>query len=102
LADPNTSGTPPPTEGGGVLPPDPNLALIFNLLGGACGGYFLLGQKQKAIASLLLFIVLFVPSSCGTGSLIVALAAAVDSYLQAQELAAGRPIGQWTFLRRHL
>jgi len=101
VPDQNDPGTPPPPAGGGVLSPDPNLALILNLLGAGCGGYFLIGQKQKAIASLILFVTLFAPPSCGTGSLLVALAAAIDAYLQAQELAAGHRIGQWSFFRGH-
>jgi hypothetical protein len=89
--------TPPPTQGGGNV--DPRLIFVLNLLAGACGGYFLLGQKQKGIAALVLFALLFIPPSCGTGSMIVALVTAVDGYLQAQQRAAARKIGRWTFFR---
>ena len=46
-----------------------------------------------------LFALLFAPPSCGTGSMLLALVTAVDGYLQAQQLAAGRTIGQWTFFK---
>lgn len=86
---------PPPATGGGR--PDPSLTLILNLLAGACGGYFLIGQKQKGIAALVVFLLLFVPPSCGIGSMLLSLLTAIDGYLQARRLATGHAIGQWSF-----
>ncbi len=75
---------PPPATGGGRI--DPNLTFLLNLLGGACAGYFLLGQRKKGVAALLLFAVLFAPPSCGTASMLVALVTAIDGYRQAGKL----------------
>jgi hypothetical protein len=82
---------PPPSTGGGRI--DPNLTFVLNLLGAASAGYFLLGQKKKGIAALVLFAVLFAPPSCGTASMLVALVTAIDGYRQARKLqsdASGR------------
>lgn len=75
---------PPPATGGGRI--DPNLAFLLNLLGAACAGYFLLGQKKKGIGAFVLFAVLFAPPSCGTVSMLIALVTAVDGYRQARRL----------------
>ncbi len=98
MPDPAGSDAPPPVEGGGRV--DPNLTLILNLLAGACAGYFLLGQKQKGVAAIIVFLLLLAPPSCGTGSMLFALVTAIDGYRQAQQRAAGRPIGQWTFFNQ--
>jgi len=87
---------PPSTTGGGA---NPNLVFVTNLLVAGALGYFLLGQKQKAVAALVLFALLLIPPSCGTGSMLVALVAAFDGYQQAQLAAGGRAIGQWTFFQ---
>ena len=93
--DLHVSNAPPPATGGGRV--DPNLTFILNLLAGACAGYFLLGQKQKGVVALIVFLLLLSPPSCGTGSMLLALVTAVDGYLQAKQSAAGRVIGAWTF-----
>jgi hypothetical protein len=87
---------PPSPTGGGA---NPNLVFVTNLLVAGALGYFLLGQKQKALAALIVFALLLVPPSCGTGSMLLALVAAFDGYQQAQLAANGRSIGQWTFFR---
>jgi hypothetical protein len=73
------------------------LIFIANLLGAGAAGYWLLGQKQKAIVAAVLFFAVAWPS-CFSASGLIALICAVDGYLQAKALEAGRPIGQWTFL----
>ena len=83
--------TPPPpaSGGGGALvypsspPKDPVLILLLNLfLAGV--GYLVIGQKTKGIVVI-----------------VVAIAAAVDGYLQATQLKAGHAVGQWTFFNDH-
>jgi len=96
-----------PTPGDAVRPsPDgravsPVTVFICNLLIAACLGYFRIGQKQKGWTALVLFLLLAFPTWCA-GSLLVSLVAAVDGYLQASELEAGRRIGQWTMFRSHV
>jgi hypothetical protein len=51
-------------------------------------GYFLIGQKQKAIAALIYTIVL---SIIGIGAF-VPIVAAIDGYMVAQKLAAGETL----------
>ena len=79
-------------------PPDPNLILVLNLLLFGCAGYWLLGQKTKAVLAAIAWFAGL--STCGVVSGLVMALAAVDGYMQAQELAAGRPIGPFTFFRR--
>jgi hypothetical protein len=88
----------------------PEVAATANLFFGA--GYALLGQKRKAVLAavaqlighalpffifngifswLLMFVALNIP-----------ITAAIDAYLQAEQLEQGKPIGQWTWFRRHL
>jgi hypothetical protein len=107
------TGTPPPppppnpgTGGGDIVypqqpPKDPILILVLNLFVAGCVGYFMIGQKNKAIVALIAFIVGFVPPICGTLSGLVAVVAAIDGYLQAQHLQAGHPVRQWTFFNNH-
>jgi hypothetical protein len=108
-----TPPPPPPVEGGGGTgggggdliqpaqpPKDPVLILVLNLLLGGCVGYFIMGQKMKGIVAVIAFVVAF-PFTCGTVSSLVAIVAAVDGYLQAQQLKAGFPVGQWTFFNDH-
>ena len=83
------------------MQPDPELVAALNLLPGAAGGYARLGQKKKAIAALIVWIVFLVPPSCGIVSGVVAIVAAIDGYQQARHLKNGHPIGQWTWFRKH-
>jgi hypothetical protein len=106
---PGGSYTPPPTSatpagGGDLVPPtqppkDPILVLVLNLLLFGCVGYFIIGQKMKGIASLVIWILGL--ASCGIVSGIVAVVAAVDGFMQAQQLQAGHPVAQWTFFQDH-
>ena len=79
-------------------PPDPNLILVLNLLLFGCVGYWILGQKAKAVIAAVAWCAGLM--SCGVISGLVMAFAAVDGYMQAQELAAGRPIGPLTFFGR--
>ena len=99
---------PPPPTGGGpggeiiypTQPPkDPIIVLVLNLIGFAGIGYLIMGQKNKGIVAIIAWVVFLVPPSCGTLSGLLAVAAAIDGYLQAQHLQAGHPIGQWTFFQ---
>ena len=74
--------------------------LILNLLllGGV--GYIILGQKTKGIVAIVVYLVVAIPT-CGVGSGLVSIAAAIDGYLQAQQLQQGHPVGQWTFFNDH-
>jgi hypothetical protein len=106
-----TSYTPPPpppppgpAAGADLIYPssvtkDPTATLLLNLFL-MCVGYFYLGQWQKGLAALAAGIVLGVPT-CGGGFGVVAVFAAVDGYLQAQQLQAGLPLAQWTFFKDH-
>ncbi|HKO02155.1 MAG TPA: hypothetical protein VJ032_10700 [Thermoanaerobaculia bacterium] len=106
-----TPPPPPPVEGGGgpgggeliypAQPPkDPILILVLNLLLAGCVGYFILGQKMKGIVTLVVWILGL--ASCGIVSGLVAVATAIDGYLQAQHLQAGHPVGPWTFYKNHM
>lgn len=104
-AEKSTSPPPPAADGGGAIAPsnppqDPILILVLNLFVGGCLGYFKIGQTQKAIAALISFIGLAFVALCA-GPVFVAILAAIDGYMQAQQLEAGHPIGQWTFLNDH-
>jgi TM2 domain-containing membrane protein YozV len=113
---PGGSYTPPPppppppvaggTPSGGDLvypqqpPKDPVLILVLNLLIAGCLGYFMIGQKMKGIVAVIIWVVgLFL--TCGAASGLVAIVAAVDGYLQAQQLKNGVPVAQWTFFNDH-
>jgi hypothetical protein len=95
----------PGAPGGGDLiypsqpPKDPILVLVLNLLllGGV--GYIIMGQKTKGIVAIVAWIVLTVVT-CGIGS-VIAIATAIDGYMQAQQLQQGHPIGQWTWFNNH-
>ena len=98
--------TPPPApSGGGDLvypqqpPKDPILILVLNLLLFGGVGYFLIGQKMKGIVAIVLWALGLL--TCGIGSGIVAIVGAIDGWMQAQELQAGRPVAQWTFFKDH-
>jgi hypothetical protein len=114
METPGGSYTPPPTPpaapgGGGpsggelvypMQPPkDPILVLVLNLLVAGCVGYFIIGQKMKGIVALIAWVLGL--ASCGIVSGIVAIIAAIDGYLQAQQLQAGHPVAQWTWFNDH-
>ncbi|HXG57921.1 MAG TPA: hypothetical protein VNL91_02770 [Thermoanaerobaculia bacterium] len=103
---PPPAGSPAPGGGGSDIvhptqpPKDPVLVLVLNLLVAGCVGYFIIGQKTKGIVALIAWIVLL-PLTCGAGSGLLAIVAAIDGYLQAQLLQKGTPVGQWTFFNDH-
>lgn len=108
---PDSSYTPPPPPPGGgstsgeliyptTPPKDPVLVLVLNLLVAGGVGYIIMGQKVKGIVAIVAWLVLLVVT-CGAGSGLVAIVAAVDGYLQAQQLQAGHPVGPWTFFNDH-
>ena len=108
--NPPGSYTPPPAPpaggaGGGDLvyptqpPKDPILVLVLNLLIAGGLGYIIMGQKTKGIVAIVIWLVGLV--ACGIPSGLVALVAAIDGYLQAQQLQQGKPVGQWTFFNDH-
>lgn len=75
-----------------ITKPDANpiLFALLNLfvMGGL--GYFLMGQKKKAIIAIVAFVVL----TCFGLSPIVAILFAYDAYLLGQKLQAGESIGE--------
>ena len=98
----NQTPPPEPRPGGGNLTktPDPVFISILNLfLGGA--GYLVLGQRIKGITAIALCLILLFPPSCGTLSGVVAAIAAVDGYMQAEQVQQGNAIGSWTFFHNH-
>lgn len=69
--------------GGATVPsPDPNLILVLNLLLFGCAGYWLLGQRAKAVVAAVLWIAGL--ATCGVLSGLVAVVAAYDGYKQAK------------------
>lgn len=99
--------TPPIMPGGGgdlvyptAPPKDPILVLILNLLLAGGVGYIIMGQKTKGIVAIVSWVILLFVT-CGAGSGLVAIVAAIDGYMQAQQLQAGHPVGQWTFFADH-
>lgn len=98
-----SGSTPPPSSGDLIYPTtppkDPVIILVLNLIL-VCVGYFVLGQWQKGIAAIAAALLIGVPT-CGLGVGLVAVAATIDGYMQAQQLQAGHPIGQWTFMKDH-
>ena len=112
---PDGSYSPPPPPppsgptggmGGGQLvyptnpPKDPVLVLVLNLLllGGV--GYIVMGQKTKGIVAIAASVVIGV-LTCGAGAVAIGAFGAVDGYLQAMQLKAGHPVGEWTFFNDH-
>ncbi|HET7435501.1 MAG TPA: hypothetical protein VFN10_12410 [Thermoanaerobaculia bacterium] len=81
-------------------PKDPILVLILNLLVAGGVGYIIMGQKMKGIISIIVWVVLVVPT-CGVVSGLLSIVTAIDGYLQAQLLQKGTPVGQWTFFNDH-
>jgi hypothetical protein len=94
----------PPPGGGGALvypsqpPKDPILTLVLNLILGGVG-YIIMGQKTKGIVAILVWLVVGF-ATCGIG-FSLSLLTAIDGYLQAQQLQAGHPVGEWTFFNDH-
>jgi uncharacterized membrane protein len=81
-------------------PPDPVLVLLANLFGFAGLGYLMLGQKEKAVIGVALWLIAAYPT-CFSASLLIAAIAAVDGWMQAQHLASGLPLGPFTMFRQH-
>ncbi|MGA7616560.1 MAG: hypothetical protein WBX15_15415 [Thermoanaerobaculia bacterium] len=80
-------------------PKDPTIVLLLNLfLGGV--GYLIMGQWQKGAAALVIWIA-GMPLTCGLASGAVAIFAAIDGMMQAQQLQAGFPVAHWTFFKDH-
>src|SRR5437764_1140355 len=73
------------------------LALNLLLFGGV--GYIIMGQKMKGYVAIVVWILGL--ASCGIVSGIVAIVAAIDGMMQAQQLQAGHPVGEWTFFQDH-
>src|SRR3954447_17105815 len=96
---PAGGGAPPTAPRGGDLvyptqpPQNPVLVAILNLLVFGGVGYIIMGQKTKGIVAIVVWLV-GIPA-CFIPSLIVAAVAAIDGYLQAMQLQAGNPVGQW-------
>ena len=96
---------PEPGAGGGDLvyptqpPKDPILVLVLNLLVAGGVGYIIMGQKTKGIVAIVVWLVGLV--ACGIPSGLVAIVAAIDGYMQAQQLQQGHPVGQWTWFSDH-
>ena len=95
----------PASPGGGALiypttpPKDPILVMILNLLVAGGVGYIIMGQKTKGIVAIVAYVLGF--CTFGIVSGLVAIFAAIDGYLQAQQLQAGHPVGQWTWFSDH-
>ncbi|HSP13811.1 MAG TPA: hypothetical protein VLV78_03550 [Thermoanaerobaculia bacterium] len=103
-----SANTPTPASGGGGViqpsqpPKDPILVCVLNLLVLGGVGSIIIGQKTKGIIAIVAWAILLVPPSCGTLSAVVAIAMAIDGYLQAQQLQQGKSIGQWTWFQQHM
>ena len=112
---PGGSYTPPPPPpagpigtgpGGGDIiyptqpPKDPILVAVLNLLVAGGVGYIIMGQKTKGIVAIVVWLVGLV--ACGIPSGLVAIVAAIDGYMQAQQLQKGFSVGQWTWFDKHL
>ncbi|HUP46429.1 MAG TPA: hypothetical protein VM779_13070 [Thermoanaerobaculia bacterium] len=113
---PGGSFTPPPqpppppagpTGGGGsgtklvypsTPPKDPILVLVLNLLIGGVG-YLIMGQQTKGIVAIVVWVLGWM--ACGIPSAVVAVVAAIDGFLQAQQLQQGKPVGEWTWFSDH-
>ena len=101
---PSPDGGTPAAPGGAILypqqpPKDPVLIAVLNLIVAGCLGYFMMGQKMKGIVAVIAWgLGLF---TCGIVSGLVSIVAAIDGYLQAQNLKNGLPLGEWTFFDKH-
>ena len=101
----SSTPTPPPSGSSSDLvypqqpPKDPVLVLVLNLLVLGGVGYIIIGQKTKGIVAIVAWVLGL--ASCGIVSGIVAIVAAIDGWMQAQQLQEGHPVGQWTFFKDH-
>jgi hypothetical protein len=102
---PPPPSTPPPGGAGGAKlvypstpPKDPVLVAILNVLIGGVG-YLVMGQQTKGIVAIIIWVVGW--AACGIPSAVVAVLAAIDGYLQAQQLQQGKPVGEWTWFSDH-
>ena len=109
MSELNTPPPPPPAPAGGgggdiiypaTPPKDPILILVLNLLVAGGLGYIMIGQKMKGIVAIVAWVVLLFVT-CGAGSGLIGIVAAIDGYLQAQQLQQGHPVGEWTFFNDH-
>lgn len=109
MSELNTPPPPPPgpapAGGGGLVypttpPKDPILVLVLNLLLAGGVGYIIIGQKMKGIVAIVAWVILLFVT-CGAGSGLIGIVAAIDGYLQAQQLQQGHPVGEWTFFNDH-
>jgi uncharacterized membrane protein len=73
--------------------------MILNLLVVGGVGYIIMGQKTKGIVAIVAWIAGL--ATCGIVSGLVSIVGAIDGYMQAQQLQAGHPVGQWTFFGDH-
>ncbi len=102
---PSSGSTPPAAPSGGDIvypqnpPKDPVLIAVLNLVVAGCLGYFMIGQKMKGIVAVIAWVAGL--ATCGVVSGLVAIVAAIDGYMQAQQLKAGFPVAQWTFFDKH-
>jgi hypothetical protein len=80
-------------------PKDPVLILVLNLVLFGGVGYFIIGQKMKGIVGIVVWVAGL--ATCGIVSGIVAIVAAIDGWMQAQQLQQGHPVAQWTFFQDH-
>ncbi len=106
---PGGSFTPPPPAPGGASggdlvypttpPKDPILVLVLNLLLFGGVGYIIMGQKTKGIVAIVAWVLGL--ATCGVVSGLVGIFGAIDGYMQAQQLQAGHPVGQWTWFSDH-
>jgi hypothetical protein len=101
---PPAGGSPAAPSGGQIIypqqpPKDPVLIAVLNLIVAGCLGYFMIGQKNKGIVAVIVWVLGL--ASCGIVSGLVGIAAAIDGYLQAQHLKNGVPVGEWTFFNDH-
>ncbi len=102
---PSPDGGTPAAPGGPVIiypqqpPKDPVLIAVLNLIVAGCLGYFMMGQKMKGIVAVIAWVLGL--ATCGIVSGLVSIVAAIDGYLQAQNLKNGLPLGEWTFFDKH-
>ena len=98
MSESPASPPPPPARGGGGK--DPVAALLLNLLVLGGTGYLYIGQRTKGIVMIVIFFAVGIPT-CFAASFAVSIVSAIDAYLQASHLAAGREIGEWTMFHNH-
>ena len=94
-------GAPSQGAGSNVIYPSnpPKDPVLMGLLSGCCIaglGQMILGQVIKGVVILVCGIVFGIITG-GFGAPIVWIVAGVDSYMVANKLKAGKPVGQWEF-----